>query len=159
MITCLYFCYRLHSSIQCYSCPEAPRPRGCSGGEDKHGWVCNGVRPEFYYFTNSYLQIPVYVLYCLRKDVTGVKTCRKRHLSIYLFISKCREHRRGLGSSEEPLELRCSLQRADRGVTGLWLGHNWRKFRRKCCSCGLTLQLPVREQNHVHWFGKTVKNM
>lgn len=80
------------------------------------------------------------------------------HCLIYLFIrcfvSQFGLYRRGFRSSEEPLGLCCSLQRADGGGARLWLGRLWRKFRRKCCSRGLTHQLPVRE--HIHWFRKTV---
>lgn len=42
IIPCCLFC-RLHSSIQCYSGSEAPWSGCCSHGENKPGWVCNGV--------------------------------------------------------------------------------------------------------------------
>lgn len=45
LITCHHVCNRLHPTIQRYSGPEALGPRGCTGGEDQHGWVCYGVRP------------------------------------------------------------------------------------------------------------------
>lgn len=36
--------HRLHSTIQCYSGTKTLGPRGGSDGEDKHGWVCYGVK-------------------------------------------------------------------------------------------------------------------
>lgn len=98
---------------------------------------------SFLLATHLLVTIPVHFLNCLMEPRLRMNYFRLM-VAISFFVWQSRQYWRGFRPSEKPLELCCSLQRADKGRARFWLGHRWRKLRRKCCSCSFTHQLSVR---------------